>query len=313
MHRKIKRAELWAFYMVLLKALPPIHIYTDHLAIVQGMEKGSRWCCQAKRPHADVWRLIWHKLEDIGFPLAEVKISHVKAHRSLKDKPVMTAERKRHTAGNEAADHWAKAGAECDKGQYKQQVLQACEEKMKWALDFVAEAQTWPEKLGQWPDRDPKSTKPRPKGRLFVGPVHPHRISQRQDGTWQCGACGQATKSKKRAQCMQWLPCKGTVLKRAARRTGPAGCTVDLDGRLLGHILYRHGPLFFCGRCGYYAEQRSIGLQRPCTGQPAACYGPWLAALMRGVHPRSGKLLQQPRVRVTAAEAAAWRDRGGGT
>ncbi len=155
-------------------------VHTDHLGIAQGQEKGSRWCCHAIRPRADARRLIWGKLEDVGYPHAEVKVTHIKAHRTQKDTEVVTAELKRHTAGNEAARHWAKVGTECDESQGRQQVLQACEEKLRKALDCVAEAQTWPEKLGQRPDRDPKGSKPQAKGQLVVGPAYPHRMSQRQ-------------------------------------------------------------------------------------------------------------------------------------
>ena len=39
--RKIKRAELWACYIMLRKALPLIHIHTNHLGIVLGLERGE--------------------------------------------------------------------------------------------------------------------------------------------------------------------------------------------------------------------------------------------------------------------------------
>ncbi len=102
---------------------------------------------------------------------------------------------------------------------------------------------------------------------------------------------------------MQWLPCKGTVLKRAASSAGPSGSTADQDDRLLDDALCRHGPLLFCSRCGYYAEQRGVGLERPCTGHPAKNYGPRLVALLAGVHPRSGRPLPTPRVKCKLMEA----------
>ena len=110
--RKIKRAELWACYMVLREALPPILIHIDHLGIVLGLERGENWCCSAKRPHADVWRLIWAKLKDIGYPEAEVRVSHVKAHRTQQAKANMDIAHRQHTAGSKAADILAKQGAE---------------------------------------------------------------------------------------------------------------------------------------------------------------------------------------------------------
>ena len=40
-HRRIKRAEMWAFYELLQNAIPPIQAVIDHLAIVQGLQRGQ--------------------------------------------------------------------------------------------------------------------------------------------------------------------------------------------------------------------------------------------------------------------------------
>ena len=76
-----------------------------------------------------------------------------------------------------------------------------------------------------------------------------------------------------------------------------------------GHVVCRYGPLHFCCRCGYYAEHRSVGLERPCTGSPAKNYGPRLALLVDGRHPRTGRPFKIPRSRVTAAEVVEWQRR----
>ncbi len=66
----------------------------------------------------------------------------------------MGDEHRRHTAGNEAADAFAKRGAEGDRGQGKEQVLQDAANKVKWVLDLIAEAKALLEQWGQWPDRE---------------------------------------------------------------------------------------------------------------------------------------------------------------
>ena len=121
--RRIKRAELWAVLRALQTALPPICIHTDHMGIIQGIAKGRRWCCGARRPHADVWRRIWAKLEDLGFPSEVVSFKHVKAHRTALAKAGLAPEEKLHAKGNEAADTWAKAGASGDGGFGREQVM----------------------------------------------------------------------------------------------------------------------------------------------------------------------------------------------
>ena len=59
---------------------------------------------------------IWDKLEDVGYTQAEVCFTHIKAHRSKTDKAAMDEDTRRHTAGNEWADRWAKEGAAGDAG-----------------------------------------------------------------------------------------------------------------------------------------------------------------------------------------------------
>ncbi|CAK0830576.1 unnamed protein product [Prorocentrum cordatum] len=79
-HRRVKRAEMWAFLKVLERMMPPGRIYTDHKGIIEGLQKGERWCTSWRRPHADIWKRIWHKVEDLDLDVNCVK--HVKAHRS---------------------------------------------------------------------------------------------------------------------------------------------------------------------------------------------------------------------------------------
>ena len=63
---RILRAELWAFYQVLVSAMFPMTIYIDNATVVNGFHRGPAWCCSSNRPHADVWRLIWTCVSDLG-------------------------------------------------------------------------------------------------------------------------------------------------------------------------------------------------------------------------------------------------------
>ena len=144
------------------------------------------------------------------------------------------------------------------------------------------------------------------KTRLIAGPVQPHKMAQRRASDWQCEACGSSAKSWKQAARMMWLPCKGTVLKRAALRARPAEDTEAHGDPFLGYALYRHGTLHFCGRCGYNSDKRTIGLERRCSGKPAKNYGPRLVAMLAGRQPRAGTPFPMQRERVTAAQAALW-------
>ena len=63
--KKIKRAELYAVLSVLRLAPPPLVIH-NHLALVEAIQRGRHWCVQSRRPHADLWRAVWHYLDELG-------------------------------------------------------------------------------------------------------------------------------------------------------------------------------------------------------------------------------------------------------
>ena len=46
----IKRAEMTAFLRFLQEVFPPATFATDHVAIPNGLQKGRKWCCAARRP-----------------------------------------------------------------------------------------------------------------------------------------------------------------------------------------------------------------------------------------------------------------------
>ncbi|CAK0878174.1 unnamed protein product, partial [Prorocentrum cordatum] len=121
-HRRVKRAEMWAFLKVLERMLPPGQVYTDHKGIVEGLQRGERWCTSWKRPHADLWRRIWHKVKDLDLDIHCVK--HVKAHRSKSRIGQLEGEDLKIAKGNSEVDLLAKVGAEMDAHCGKHQALE---------------------------------------------------------------------------------------------------------------------------------------------------------------------------------------------
>ncbi len=106
-HASIARAELRAVLETLAVAAPPLTIYSDSAFVVDGFTKGRRWCTRAGGEAADLWRLVWHRMEDIG---GGVEIRKVKAHTTWID--VLKGRISREDRdGNAAADAAAKGGA----------------------------------------------------------------------------------------------------------------------------------------------------------------------------------------------------------
>ena len=68
------------------------------------------WCVVVGRPHADVWKLIWAKWEDLGQEVAGNTALRCKAHRSKAQVMRLDEPGQDDAAGNAVADRWAKEG-----------------------------------------------------------------------------------------------------------------------------------------------------------------------------------------------------------
>ncbi|CAK0844345.1 unnamed protein product, partial [Prorocentrum cordatum] len=184
--KTVKRSEMWAFLKVLEVVMPPCRIYTDHQGIVDGLIRGARWCLSWKRPRADLWRRIWHKVVDVG--LDRSCVGRVKAHRSKTTIDRLEGCQQAIARGNAAVDLLAKSGAEDDYGYGRQEVLDRLGEKVRWAIHNVG---WWHQQLnGEWPDVLPPP--PGPRRRRQQQPhiqLTKHEVEQR--GRWQVRArCG---------------------------------------------------------------------------------------------------------------------------
>eukprot|EP00972_Heterocapsa_arctica_P065315 9643507-Heterocapsa_arctica.AAC.1 len=73
-------AELFAFLMLLVHGVPPIVAVTDYQGLVDGIANGRVWCTALGREGADLWRKVWHKIDDYG--MENVTVIKIPAHQS---------------------------------------------------------------------------------------------------------------------------------------------------------------------------------------------------------------------------------------
>jgi hypothetical protein len=273
------RAELWGVLQTLRHACPPITIWVDNAGVVEGITKGRRWCCDSRRPAADLWRMIWWKVDDLGAEDEGVLIRKVKGHATAAD---VEAGRSTvwHKAGNDHADHFAGRGSvlaeELSSTLQDREVFKQAKAWYRWLATLVA---NWPA------DTDRRKRK--------------ERSSQESPAT----STGQ-TESK--APAVEEDAAKDAAEDAAAKDAAAKDAAEDAakearrsaSGIVLGrgHRIYISGRLHWCAICGAYAEQRFKSLKEACTG--AAGKGPrsgQLARMMKGNHPQSGERMAPPR------------------
>ena len=106
--QSVPRAELYALRAVLGLVLPPATIWMDHENHVRAIRKGKAWCTSPVRLHADLWKVIWEKFEDIGGLGESLVVKYTPAHtKEVQGEPLIT---RHNRIGNSWADKLAKCG-----------------------------------------------------------------------------------------------------------------------------------------------------------------------------------------------------------
>ena len=137
--RRILRGELWSLLMLLRVMLPPVRAVSDNSTVVRGLAMGEAWCTSASRPHADVWRLIWFKIRDIGYGAHGVTVAKVKAHNSLRVIQELPRESMAQCLANREADVAAKFGAGLDHLELaRSQAMSEASARVTGVLQYVA-------------------------------------------------------------------------------------------------------------------------------------------------------------------------------
>ena len=134
------RAELNALLEALRATMPPVTIYVDNKAVVDGVQRGERWCTASGSSGADLWREIWGYLRELKGQ--EVQVVKVKAHTSWWDVLEGRISHREHV-GNSMADKAAKeatAAAErlAPTATFSKQ-LQHALSWLKWILKYTVE------------------------------------------------------------------------------------------------------------------------------------------------------------------------------
>eukprot|EP00959_Pyramimonas_sp_CCMP1952_P231270 4834137-Pyramimonas_sp.AAC.1 len=89
--------------MGLRQALPDAVFWTDSNFVFQGVwNRGRHFCCSSKAAWADIWKLVWHAVDDRG-GLDALRLNKVKAHTTRADVASGRLSA-RAQAGNELAD-----------------------------------------------------------------------------------------------------------------------------------------------------------------------------------------------------------------
>ena len=299
--RTIKRAELWGFLQLLRFAMPPIRALTDHLGIVQGLERGRLWCVAAGRPHADVWKLIWDKWEDLGKEEAGNQAIHCKAHRSKAQIQNLDRQGQEDAAGNGVADRWAKEGAGLDRGFGREQALEEEGQKVVQAAGMILERHAMVDSV--WSDVCPRaewealkaSKLARKEDIAIVEAERPARLQHdivaykdlagRHAG-WCCQRCRAWTRKPRAFARWKESSCKEGKWREWGIQVRKQCWMAQ------GHPLMRAGELIWCLRCGKYTAKTLKGLKAWCTGRPANSTR--LRKLQQGRHPIDGGFLGEP-------------------
>ena len=329
------RAELFAVCEALRVAVLPCKIHTDHRLIVKGLARGRAWCTAATRPNADLWRLLWFRLDDHGGLGADLSIVWVPGH----DEGEHLEAR-----GNRLADAMAKSGAAMH--ELPEEVIseaQRLRDKLSSILRWIGSAAVASSQAAR-PERQPKPERPQRTARERAALARARNAPE---------AKGRRTSSKRRIASgnaavhrLPWAgmvaedeathgrPPEGPAFKRR-RLTGkqkqPEGPafkrrrltgkqkqpeTDQIRGEALdaprakrpalrreeagGHVLYSTGSLVWCSQCGCYGDARVRNLRGACRGT-AGKLEFRRQRLLKGRHPFTNEILEGQTARVRAA------------
>jgi hypothetical protein len=246
-----------------------IYFYSDCSYVVDTFARGRRHATCAYHTYAEVWRLIFNKVDDIGSGVVIVR--KVKAHATLADVGLTITQWERD--GNIAADRLAKKGTRCHPDNGADIVrVDRCEAVIDHVARFIARLNVFALSL---PD-SAKTVRNRVKAartRRCRGPTQRssrHSIV-RLNGLLKC------------TRCVRTSSDPGRIDKHACWRA------------LVRHNLWYLEPYWFCVKCGAFAYKRSVKLCAGCNGRPSSVGKARVLRLLRnGRDPYSGLTIGIP-------------------
>ena len=243
----VLRAELRALAEILRVTVGPITVYVDNSQVVDGIQRGRKWCLHPKRDGADVWKEVWDRLDDLE---GLVRVEKVKAHLNyghvVEGRISWTS-----WLGNGIADQWAKLGCQeaerLSPAAWVQREWSKASELYRWAVRVAAE---WlPDTLAkepQCPEQRPTATpaKAKPPRRDTTSS---HELWSNHTRTWcrLCGVTAAATKGKTPPAFSR--PCRGTMGTRCGtpgREVAKSPLPHSFDDGIVGlQYLWAQGAL----------------------------------------------------------------------
>ena len=268
--QEVPRAELYGLYKALTLGLAPIHYHTDCKFVSDGFCAGPAGTTRGCHMFADLWRLVWAAVEDIGLigadGVPQVRVSWIKGHSSRKAVAEGKIKEWQRT-GNFHADRYAKIGASLHNSftalitkhdravrscMYLSRFIGRISVRVHKSFPDAAPDRRAQACAGRRPARTPKEA---------VRHLHQTSTSGKLIVCWKCGqASSNLTLLGKR-------PCKSIE-----------------DAK---HVLWRIGDeLYFCTRCGSRSSKRVRLLKDPCLGAPkSSTTSRTLRDLKRGILP----------------------------
>ncbi len=232
------RSELWGVIGILRLAVPPLLIYTDNQEVHDGINvRGEDWCTSAARDGADLWRITWHLLRDIGPGIMVRKVKAHLTHEDVQDGRISLALWR----GNRLADKFAKAGAQHAEKISSPAALVSAHEKAARFYDWVAHvAQNWVQtaEVTHKRERPPKKTR-RPRRPRPAHAERPHELWELR-GRLCCVVCARRAVGKRPRRVLSSSACPGSVASRVAGLDADAGTRADIP-RLSRLALARAG------------------------------------------------------------------------
>ncbi len=281
----IPRTELYALLQGLLHGVPAISLHVDCQSLLSGVDRGRDWCCAAARPNADLWREVWHKLDDMGFQAGHVALAKVKAHLTMAQKAGLDDAASCAVRANELADTYAKEGAKlgANASRAATALAQDCVAgDVAEALDFIAHMARSAAIDGGWKDSIRPPLRVGEVARR-VTKVRPHLMQPTPFGP-RCAHCfGSASAGRH---------CRKHPTSKLQSAGGASAAFADVNG----HRLWRTGPYVWCVLCAKHTSTYVRQLAHPCPGRCKQKW--WWDNLSEGLPPKTARATRAVAARV---------------
>ena len=192
-------AEAYALLMMLRLFVGVTAVCVDNAECVRGLLRGQTWACASGRPFAHLWRQIWRLLDEHGLTPCEddrvggLRVYKVKSHLTAAQKEALTAEERRRVTLNEAADLWAKLGADqVERPDWLARWVNGDLKRTKRVCEFVAafRVKTSQLKVTTWQKSGlAKKAPPGRKRRPIVRSSAPHALHEVLGKALVCSRC----------------------------------------------------------------------------------------------------------------------------